>query len=1114
MKKNLLLLLAIFGYCQLQAQSCKVFGYGDTMGPNKKIFTSEFLGPDFIYINNKKKKDPNTLPCKAATVNVYIHLIHNAAGLGGVDAASGQQFSEDVVTGLNTFFNPGGITIRLAGWANENTPLYEVFTDIKDIDKYDYINSDYKFNNSGINPHYDGIDIYFYYSEPYYTAGSGVAILAGTGVVMFGQAGIQNTNLATNTVLAHELGHCFNLHHTFYGTGCNTQTNPQNHVSGLNCPEARKLVAGNYVTNGAICGDYVDDTPPDPTESWSQVQLATPCVNVTTVKDCNNTSVDAWGTKYEPLTNNIMDYIPRQCMENFTDGQFERMFNALAYRDVLHKTLYIDPNSNPTPITISSSLAPNAMYCTGQPLTLTASNADNYFLSWLASDGKTFGDFTSINPNPQQTTTYTIRASSGCHAALPDAQITIVANDDAVFDPIVGDDVLCVGLPYTFSNPHTFSSQQWVSSNTNVLQLTSGQNTSTVHTLALADGKSTLTYKVSTTHCADLILDKHTKQIEVTGNVLTATIAHNQASNTVCSGTSITLTATGTTGLSYTWYNKANLSVAIGTGNVITVTPTNTAAASTTIIYLVKGTTICNATQVAEAEVQFTVNPLPVVSVVTPPPNPMCMPNTYTVRFSPPNGNFDTYFELFGYNYGTGAPRPTTISNTAITATYDEYEIKPYSKSLTGYDDPKLEYRYTDLTTNCVGSLIIPLTILPETPDIVGQDVLCSGNTYTYTTSAPNATWSIDKPNIATIDPISGVVTPLSMGTATISCTANICGITKTSTKGIMVWMTPAILGPGVVAVGSTNNYALTALPTGFTGSWGIVNASMSNPQSTTQPFTCSVTAYQVGSFDISFAIPNANTFCGLGELAGTVTRTIVVLPCSGSSYSCNGTIGSEIDPTTISTNTYFADDNFCIKQDITIDATVNIINASVGIADGVSIRVTKNGRLNIYGSHLFGHNPDGLSNGMWQGITVYAGGQIQVNKANVTVQLPNNSYITFQKSSLIEDALTAISYDGSGLYNFGTADVLLATNTIFNRNNVGIAIAHINDNVNRTNKLPFKIDNCIFTSRVIADPNCALIWPTVADVRETPASTATGWPLTPQVNDMPYIDIYAEDEA
>jgi hypothetical protein len=100
-------------------------------------------------------------------------------------------------------------------------------------------------------------------------------------------------NCATNgSTLAHELGHLFGLPHTHGGS-------------------ADELVDGS---NCATEGDYICDTPADPTLSNSIVNSN--CIYTGTATDAN-------GMPYAPDPNNIMSYSRKNCRDYFSPMQYD-----------------------------------------------------------------------------------------------------------------------------------------------------------------------------------------------------------------------------------------------------------------------------------------------------------------------------------------------------------------------------------------------------------------------------------------------------------------------------------------------------------------------------------------------------------------------------------------------------------------------------------------------------------------------------------------------------------------------------------------------------------------------------------------------------------------------
>lgn len=135
-----------------------------------------------------------------------------------------------------------------------------------------YLVSEIDNNNGGA-----GVQGYAYTAASHGTSIDGAVILA------------SNFLSQTSTTAAHELGHAFNLLHTFEGDG-----------TGSTCPPT-----------GANQGDMCADTPP---HKRSQSDC-----NVTGTNSCNNNSSNAL------FVRNYMDYSSETCQNMFTANQKTRM---------------------------------------------------------------------------------------------------------------------------------------------------------------------------------------------------------------------------------------------------------------------------------------------------------------------------------------------------------------------------------------------------------------------------------------------------------------------------------------------------------------------------------------------------------------------------------------------------------------------------------------------------------------------------------------------------------------------------------------------------------------------------------------------------------------------
>ena len=180
-----------------------------------------------------------------------------------------------------------------------------------------------------------------------------------------------------NRLVPHELGHTFNLLHTFepyYGYERVTR----DAGAGANCTTA---------------GDLVCDTPADPygrfsTATSSCVTGCPPSFTCTFTDDQNNV--------YTPSPTNIMSYY-YPCIHDFTPGQYDRIQGGLALRQS-HTAYTLDAPETvmSAPSNVAASVVDNAIVITWQDNT---SNEMGYFIERSTSPSTGFAPIAGVAPN-------------------------------------------------------------------------------------------------------------------------------------------------------------------------------------------------------------------------------------------------------------------------------------------------------------------------------------------------------------------------------------------------------------------------------------------------------------------------------------------------------------------------------------------------------------------------------------------------------------------------------------------------------------------------------------------------------------------------------------------
>jgi hypothetical protein len=228
------------------------------------------------------------LPCVDKKFNVVAHIFLDSAGNAGVTEAQITQAFE----ASNGDFAPICISFEVCEFVYH--PNFE----------YDKHNSDEEWEELQALYHQPNRINVFYVKKIEVPdnvcgyAGLGqISNTASNGIV------IQKTpNCCGQRTHSHELGHYFNLEHTFQGGGSEL-------ADGSNCETE---------------GDGICDTPADPYVHPSPVEnyVDENCRFIYMVQDAN-------GDYYDPITGNIMSYYPDACNCGFTHGQLKKM--ALHY---------------------------------------------------------------------------------------------------------------------------------------------------------------------------------------------------------------------------------------------------------------------------------------------------------------------------------------------------------------------------------------------------------------------------------------------------------------------------------------------------------------------------------------------------------------------------------------------------------------------------------------------------------------------------------------------------------------------------------------------------------------------------------------------------------------
>jgi uncharacterized repeat protein (TIGR01451 family) len=297
-------------------------------------------------------------------VPIRPHIIRRSNGTGGMPLDK----LVNVIANTNRYYlnNNTGVQFYLAG----TTPDY--------IDNDDLFNGFPAFDESGVN----GRDVNNALNQYYIHAFTNASV---AGYAYFPSNTVQSTRSFIldeddeadlgNRLIPHELGHNFNLIHTFGKSSVGTD----------------ELVTRGNGANCMSTGDELCDTPADP---FGRSDATTAFQNGCQVY--NGTARDAQGALYQPSVTNIMSYY-FACTHNFTQGQYDRMQAGLALRQT-HSAYSLNyPSADVATISnLGATLQDNNIVLTWQD---NATNEIGYFIERSTDPNANFVPIGGVGAN-------------------------------------------------------------------------------------------------------------------------------------------------------------------------------------------------------------------------------------------------------------------------------------------------------------------------------------------------------------------------------------------------------------------------------------------------------------------------------------------------------------------------------------------------------------------------------------------------------------------------------------------------------------------------------------------------------------------------------------------
>lgn len=341
---------------------------------------------------------------------------------------------------------------------------------------------------------------------------------------------------------------------------------------------------------------------------------------------------------------------------------------------------------------------------------------------------------------------------------------------NAAMASITGSGTVCAGSTTPLS--HADGGGVWSSSNTSRVTIDAGSGIMT----GVAGGSATISYSLSAGCVTTRV---------ITVNVLPNTIGGGGAAMCLGGGTTFSCTPSGGT-----WSSTTTGVATIGSTGVISSVSTGTSVISYTL------GTGCASTRT----ITVLASPSAITGSAT-----ACIGSTTTLSSSPAGGTWTS----------SVPSKATVVAGTGV---------------VTGVAAGNSTISYT-LSTGCRRTIIATVVTLPGA--IGGVLTLCSSCTTTLTSATFSGTWTSSNAGVATVNPTTGLVSGVGVGTSTISYTVG-TGCSRTAV--VTVGATPGpITGTHIVCVGQTNATLDHPVPV---GTWSSSNTTVATVHAATGIFT------------------------------------------------------------------------------------------------------------------------------------------------------------------------------------------------------------------------------------------------------------------------------------
>ncbi|MBD2699171.1 hypothetical protein IC229_00885 [Spirosoma sp. BT702] len=573
-----------------------------------------------------------------------------------------------------------------------------------------------------------------------------------------------------------------------------------------------------------------------------------------------------------------------------------------------------DPSAPAAPTITANPSTP--VICLGQSITLTASGTGTSFTFLGPGTITPSGTSVIVTPGSVGNAVYTAtQSAAGCTS--PAASLTVTVNAQPAISSVTPTNPSsCSGTNGSLAlNGLTPSASYTISYSYNggaAITQTLVANASGVVTLTGLQAGAYTNISASANGCSSAA---QTATLSDPGAPATPTFTFNPASGSLCLGQSLTLTASGATGATFTFSGPGLGPVS---GNSVVATPGNVGAAVYTVSQSLSGCTSSAASQTV------VVNAQPVISSVTPSNPASCGTPTGSLTL---DGLTPSTSYLISYSYNGGAATTAALtSNASGQITLSGLAAGAYT-AITASNGGCVSSAQTASLSDPSAPAAPTLTANPA------SSAICLGQSVTLTANgASGATFTFSGPGLSSTTGTNVTATPTTIGTAIYTVTQTAAGCTSPAATYTVI----VNAQPGISSVTPTN-------PTSCSGTNGILALNGLTPSTS---YTISY-SYNGGAAITQTVVTNASGVASLtGLRAGAYTNIIAsVNACSSAAQ-----IATLSDPGSPAAPTFTfnpASGSLCLGQSLTLTAsgaagaTFTFSGSGLGAVSGNSVVAT-----------------------------------------------------------------------------------------------------------------------------------------------------------------------------